>query len=943
MRLKAALIITAIVLIITAVNFSSSLVLTRNTLNATMSEDISLAMDIANDFVSTRIRLYKSNAQTAASCLSGMNSLEMEGAMQELLEEFTDFMAFTVLDRQGILAKYGDSPASINWLDHSKYIKSAFDGQTVISTTKLSETTGKLVMQICTPMRNDNILSVTISGMIFSELLGDFILRDTRSIFMLDEYGTVIAHFLPEFVTSRIIFTDDSANFFNEMLLNGRGLGSYFLDGIEYQCAYAKVSASETGWYIGLSVPMSENLVVKLQNRLLILAVIFFIAGVIAAGVSSGLIAKPYNKTAEQNRRLEELMEETRRLQKELEAALKEAQEASRAKTSFLANMSHEMRTPLNAIVGLSEIILNTEYPPLRQSAPGLNNRGELEDKLGKIHVCGLTLLGIVNDILDISKIESGKLELHPVKYDTPSLINDIVSLNIVRIGEKPVRFILAVDENLPEQLLGDDLRVKQIFNNLLSNAFKYTNSGLVEWKISFEKDGDNIWLVSYIKDTGKGIKNDDIPKLFEDYSQVDAQANRKVESTGLGLSITKRLADMMDGTIAVESEYGKGSTFSIRLRQTKASDTVIGKETACNLINACFTDNKRAQSAKLKRIDLSYASVLVVDDMPTNLDVTKGMLAPYGIIVDCADSGQTAVKMIRDEKRRYDAVFMDHMMPEMDGIETLRVIREEIGTDYARNVPVIALTANAISGNEKIFLEHGFSAFISKPVDTVQLDAVLRKWVRNKNTDREFKTEPKPKTAAAGTSGITIDNVDTKAGLARFAGNEKIYKNVLKSFVINTRPLLDIIKNHLNEGNLSDYAIAVHGIKGSSFGIGAACFGTQAERMERLAITGRQEQVIAENSAFIESAEKLLDSINSALDLHNQKNNKPSASVPDIALLKELREACAEYDMGRIDSIMLRLESFEYEKGGEIVAWLHEQVEDMNFKEISDGNWPVF
>ena len=967
MRLIAALIIVAIAFVITAVNFGSSLILTSDTLNVTMSEDISLARDIVNDFVSNRIWLYKSNAQTAAERLVNTeNAAAMENVMRELLAEYSDFMAFTVFNRRGILAEHGDSPASTNMLEYGKYINAAFDGRTVISTTRYNETTEKLVMHICTPMDVNRILSVTISGMIFSEMLGEYILRDTRSIFMLDEYGTVIAqqpagHFFSGNASSRInLITDREAlgsqasiNFFSDMLMDDKGLGNYFIKTIEYQCAYAKVSASETGWYIGLSVPLSENLLTKLKNRLLVLAVIFFAIGIVAAIVCSGQIAKPYYKVADQNRSLEELMRETRRLQIELEAALKEAQEANRAKSSFLATMSHEMRTPLNAIVGFSELLLNTgvmsqraasQQPTLQQSV-----LCEIKDKLGKIYNSGITLLGIVNDILDISKIESGRFDLHPIKYDTSSLINDIISLNIVRIKEKPIKFFLTVDERLPEQLLGDDLRIKQIFNNLLSNAFKYTDSGIVEWNVSFELDGDNVWLVSYVKDTGIGIKNEDIPKLFKDYSQVNALTNRNTESTGLGLSITKHLVDMMDGTITFENEYGKGMTFFVRLRQQFVSNVPIGRETVNNIMNIRFADNRRTQNALLKREDFSFANVLIVDDVQTNLDVARGMLIPYGLYIDCALSGQQAIDMIREENPRYDAVFMDHMMRSMDGIETVRIIREEIGTGYARNVPIIALTANAIIGNEKMFLEHGFQAFISKPIDMIRLDSILRRWVGSKNisrkNDRREKLEKNNypvKNGEALLDGITIEDVNIDRGLELFSGDEEEFIKILRSYSVNTRPLLGNIKKYLESENLADYAVTVHGIKGSSFGIGAIRAGEDAQRLERIAKAGRSDEVLVEHDTFVKYMENFLNSIDDTLEIIKAKNKKPIAAAPDPALLRELRSACMEYDMGKVDKIMAALESFEYAKGAHIVNWLHEQVNEMSFSEISDGRWPA-
>jgi signal transduction histidine kinase/ABC-type amino acid transport substrate-binding protein/ActR/RegA family two-component response regulator len=403
-----------------------------------------------------------------------------------------------------------------------------------------------------------------------------------------------------------------------------------------------------------------------------------------------------------------------------LESALADAKEANSAKSNFLAQMSHEIRTPMNAVIGLSQLMLDGERLPR-----------EIETNLEKIYGAGSTILSIVNDLLDISKIESGRFELYPAQYETPSLINDVITQNIMRIGEKPVKFRLEADENLPALLHGDDLRVKQIFNNLLSNAFKYTNAGTVDWRLTFEREDGFVWLVSSIADTGIGMTRESLSKLFSEYNQVDAATNRKVEGTGLGLAITKRMAEMMGGSVTVESEYGKGSVFTVRLRQGFVSDTPIGKEVAENLMSLRYNLPKRGGGLKLKRADLSHAHILVVDDVPTNLDVMRGMLKPYNVNVDCASSGRQAIMMIRSQKPRYSAVFMDHMMPEMDGIEATKNIREKIGTDYARTVPIIALTANAIVGNDAMFLENGFQDFVPKPVDMAKLDAVLRRWVK--------------------------------------------------------------------------------------------------------------------------------------------------------------------------------------------------------------------
>ena len=913
---------------ITALNFGSSLILTHQSLTETMGRDISLALDIVNDLVSTRIDLFRSNAQTVAERLMKAGQGEMEEVMREQLSHYPDFLTFAVFDGERIIAEYGAMPTSEELLRRSKYIKNAFDGMTVISSTRYNIATGKLVMHVCTPMDTDKVLSITISGMIFSELLNDYILWDTGHIFMLDEEGIVIGHFYRNIVEERTGYIDvvtsatpqATDDFFRNMLTSDRGLGTYIYHGEIYHCAHAKVLSSQTGWRIALSVPLSESPLVKVKTRLLFLAIVFLVASVLVAAICSGQISKPYYRIAEQNRRLEELNLVNSLLKTELEVALDEAQKANQAKTGFLARMSHEMRTPLNAIIGLSELMLNMTPQQALMQEEG----NQTPDKLDKIHNSGMTLLGIVNDILDISKIESGKYELHPVEYSAPSLINDIIALNIVRIGEKPVKFILKIDRNIPLRIFGDDLRVKQIFNNLLSNAFKYTNSGTVEWNVTFERDKNNIWLISDVTDTGIGIRQEDIPLLFNDYSQMDSKANRRTEGTGLGLPITKRLAEMMDGMITVKSEYGKGSVFSVRLRQTFVADTPIGEEIACNLMSMRFTATKRERSAQQTRLDLSYARVLIVDDMQVNLDVAKGMLLPYGIKTDCASSGSEAIQKIRAQNPIYDAVFMDHMMPVMDGIEAVRIIRNEIDTDYARNIPIIALTANAITGNEKIFLDHGFQAFVSKPIDMTRLDSVLRQWVRKADS-------------------FTIDSVDTKAGIERFGGNVDVYVNVLRSYAVHTRPLMGAIEKHLAGGNLRDYAIVMHGIKGTSFGIGAIKTGVQAERLEHMARAGETDKVNALNGDFMINLERLLDSIDSALSKYDKKNKKPAALAPDPTLLGELIEACREYDAAKADRIMSQLESCDYGNNKDLILWLRRRMDEMNYREISEKTLDYF
>jgi signal transduction histidine kinase len=399
-----------------------------------------------------------------------------------------------------------------------------------------------------------------------------------------------------------------------------------------------------------------------------------------------------------------------------------EVEAANRAKSAFLANMNHEMRTPMNAIVGLTNLMLEEDEIP-----------DKAKETLKKINTAGNTLMELINDVLDISKIEAGKQELTPVQYDVASFLNDIITINIIRIGNKPIKFKLDINDNIPQTFFGDELRLKQILNNLLSNAFKYTKEGTVTLGADCRREGDDrVWVTFSISDTGIGIRKEDMEKLFIDFNQVDTHANRKIEGTGLGLSLTKKITELMGGEITVESEYGKGTTFRVRIPQGFVTDTIIAKETVENLRGFRYTDTKKQAHEKIVRADLSYARVLVVDDFPTNLDVAAGMLRKYKMQVDCVTSGREAVDLITAGKPFYNAVFMDHMMPEIDGVEATGLIRA-LGTEYAKSVAIIALTANAVADSEKMFLEYGFNAFLGKPFNVMSLDAIVNEWVKDK------------------------------------------------------------------------------------------------------------------------------------------------------------------------------------------------------------------
>ncbi|MDR0503122.1 MAG: response regulator [Treponema sp.] len=629
---------------------------------------------------------------------------------------------------------------------------------------------------------------------------------------------------------------------------------------------------------------------------------------------------------------------------------------AMEEKSKFFARMSHEMRTPLNAVIGLAGLTLEADElnEATRENVENICNAGE-------------SLLGIVNDILDFSKMESGKFKLVPAEYDFPGMISSVITQSIMWKDEKPIELVLNIDENIPYSLTGDELRIKQILNNLLSNAFKYTKSGTVELNVKSEKkEAEDILLVMSVKDSGIGIKKEFIEFLFNEYAQADVMSNKNIVGTGLGLPITKTIADMMGGTIEVESEYGKGSVFTVRLPQKYKPGAdgvcnVLGPKTVKELNNFQYHGKKRKKL--LSRVCLPYARVLVVDDVATNLDVAKGMMKPYNMQIDCVTSGQQAIDAIRKEKVRYNAIFMDHMMPEMDGIEATRIIREEIGTEYAKKIPIIVFTANAIAGNEEMFLSKGFQAFVSKPVDIMSLDAVLMRWVRDEELEKNSAGRqinvngemiPDKRSGKDRRSGKKerrtgydrrnaakkIKSVKFNKGLERFSGDWETYVQVLQSFSFNTPAVLETIRE-VNRETLSAYAITVHGMKSSCRSICAEEAGNQAEALEHSAKAGDLNFVTANNPAFIETVSGLINEINSVFVRKNGKKEKPKKDKPYREALLELKSACEDYNPAKVNEIIAQIDAFEYTAqsefaGNDLVQWIKENAAQKNFLEIA-------
>jgi len=686
--------------------------------------------------------------------------------------------------------------------------------------------------------------------------------------------------------------------------------------------------------------------------------VIFLTAKSDPADVTKGLklgavdyVIKPYSKDLLKQRIKTHLDLQSQK--KALVNALRIADSANDAKTSFVTNMSHEMRTPLNAILGLTELTLDDKS--LSEKA---------KSNLIKIERAGHTLLSLVSDILDISKIETGKIELSPVHYETSPRINDTITQSIMYKGDKNIDFELIIGNDFPAILFGDDLRIKQIFNNLLSNAFKYTTSGKISFSLECERKGDTAQIIAKISDTGFGIPNEALASIFEDYFQTDVSANRHILGAGLGLSIARRLARLMGGNITVESELGRGSTFTVYLTQELVSDAVIGSETIEKLKNHTYTPRNRRLWDSLTQLSLPYAHILVVDDVEANLDVAQGMLLRYDIRSTCVSSGSDAVEAVRKsveaENEQFDAIFMDFMMPGMDGIEATNLIRE-LNSDYAKNLPVIAFTASAVVGSKEMFLENGFQGFISKPIELMQLDHVVLRWVYNEECENRCKlcsdsenNTPlcgrscliRQKLESSATAGenktshvsafinFNIRDIDHHRGLTRFGGDEDPYMRVLRTFAKNSPAVLETVKT-VNVDDPLSYVTAVHGLKGACYGICADEVGNLAKALEDAGKAEDFDFISANNQAFIERISSLFAEISEFLESLADNSPKEIKNAPEQSLLKAVLDACEKYNMSEIDDTIAKLELFDYRSDGELVKWLREMSDEMNYSDI--------
>ena len=603
----------------------------------------------------------------------------------------------------------------------------------------------------------------------------------------------------------------------------------------------------------------------------------------------------------------------------DLKAAEENANAASQAKSDFLSNMSHEIRTPINAVLGLDEMILRETSEPII--------KGYARD----IQSSGRSLLSIINDILDFSKIEAGKMEIINAQYDLRRMITDLTNMIEFKAKNKNLEFIVDVDANMPHTLYGDETRINQCVLNILTNAVKYTKKGSVSLKVSYKKNGEeSILLIFSVKDTGIGIKQEDLKKLFSPFERIEENANRNIEGTGLGMSIVKGLLGKMGSELKVESEYSKGSTFTFEVEQKVLDWEEIGN---AQTARKALTDEIEQYRESFQAPE---AKILVVDDTPMNLTVIKGLLKNTRIQIDTASSADEGLSLA--DKTKYDIIFADHLMPKKDGIEMLKELREK--SELNKNTICIALTANAISGAKEMYLKSGFSDYLSKPLDPKKLEemiaANLPKKLVLKKGDSDFietKSDELRSSNSELKSSNSAENLLSKILRIDFSeaikncGSEDIFLSATKLFYETIEEKSSQIEDYVKSNDWENFTIQVHALKSSARLIGAKELSEKAKELEELGrkkdskkeIQKKTPKLLELYKAYENTLPLLFEKVPYLLaEKNNNKKNQtqnPKGKLSSQELeeaFTSLGEVISIFDFNTAEAIISQLEDYD-------------------------------
>lgn len=598
-----------------------------------------------------------------------------------------------------------------------------------------------------------------------------------------------------------------------------------------------------------------------------------------------------------------------------------QTEDANRAKTNFVSNMSHEIRTPMNSIVGITEILLRSRHSPKEQ------------EYLLNIQSSGRVLLTIINDVLDCSKMEAGKMQLFDEPYDTCSLFHDLRISMENRIGHSGLELIYDIDQDIPCKLKGDMGRIRQVIINLVNNAIKYTEKGSVRFSVHVrQKNTDKVMLYYEVADTGIGIRKEDQKILFDAFQRVEMDRNRYVEGTGLGLTISQNLVNMMGGVIEVESEYGKGSRFFFTIEQTIIDPTPVS---AVNYNGQ--KDNVTEKEAECLFI-APEAHILLVDDNELNLVVAKELLKPLRMQIDTAENGLQAVKMVRGSQ--YDLVLMDHMMPVMDGIEAAKAIRA-LPEDKYQKLPIIALTANAMVDARKEFLNAGMNGFVAKPIDFARICNQLKLWLP-KDLVRDVPKEEAKKLLADDLSDREIQPEDSQRGFSfeegvNHCGSKAALMKTIRIFYRTIDSKENKIEQCLKEGLISDYVIEIHALKSSALLIGAVPLSEAAKELEDYGKQGKTE-VLEEKTPDVLTLYRDLKNILRPYAEKEEDAKKEFSDGEWITALQQIHQCIEQFDLDGVDQIMEQLEEYQVpECIRESMDQLRVYVADVSLEEIME------
>lgn len=598
-----------------------------------------------------------------------------------------------------------------------------------------------------------------------------------------------------------------------------------------------------------------------------------------------------------------------------------QTEDANRAKTNFVSNMSHEIRTPMNSIVGITEILLRSRHSPKEQ------------EYLLNIQSSGRVLLTIINDVLDCSKMEAGKMQLFDEPYDTCSLFHDLRISMENRIGHSGLELIYDIDQDIPCKLKGDMGRIRQVIINLVNNAIKYTEKGSVRFSVHVrQKNTDKVMLYYEVADTGIGIRKEDQKILFDAFQRVEMDRNRYVEGTGLGLTISQNLVNMMGGVIEVESEYGKGSRFFFTIEQTIIDPTPVS---AVNYNGQ--KDNVTEKEAECLFI-APEAHILLVDDNELNLVVAKELLKPLRMQIDTAENGLQAVKMVRGSQ--YDLVLMDHMMPVMDGIEAAKAIRA-LPEDKYQKLPIIALTANAMVDARKEFLNAGMNGFVAKPIDFARICNQLKLWLP-KDLVRDVPKEEAKKLLADDLSDREIQPEDPQMGFSfeegvKHCGSKAALMKTIRIFYRTIDSKADKIEQCLKEGLISDYVVEVHALKSSALLIGAVPLSEAAKELEGYGKQGKTELLEEKTPDLLAMYRDFKDILKPCADKEEAARQEASNGEWCQAL-QQIHQCIEQFDLDGVDQIMEQLEEYQVpECIRESMDQLRVYVADVSLEEIME------